>query len=279
MKLYLAITPPPVIKLIIPTAPPAMGLMMFFSGRNFKNKLLALCILIISISTFALGQNEISSDKVEIQGYTNSRVIKVEPDGLKIVHDTGVAKIPAEELSTELRTKYGFDEATIAKIRAKQAKDLEERVEEERINKELEKHKIRIRGRIFQVIGTNRVILDHVEVFKGRKEVQYWVHTGRQPIGVGRTSMNPKADYVPEIVAQYKWVDVWENYSDLVVLEIQDHTLGEGKFIDFETWPIGNFKYFNKLNQERTVELLTTSKSPITLNIINAGGISKRLEF
>lgn len=36
------------------------------------------------------------------------RLIRVEPDGLRVYHSTGMAKVPFELLPKELRTKYGF---------------------------------------------------------------------------------------------------------------------------------------------------------------------------
>ncbi len=41
----------------------------------------------------------------------NARITKVEPDGLKIVHEDGVGKISAELLPDDLRAKYHFDPA------------------------------------------------------------------------------------------------------------------------------------------------------------------------
>lgn len=44
----------------------------------------------------------------EFLSYKSVRVRKVDPDGLKIVHEFGVAKISIEQLSTKQRSKYGI---------------------------------------------------------------------------------------------------------------------------------------------------------------------------
>lgn len=41
--------------------------------------------------------------------YTNLRSTKVEPDGVRFVHDGGIVKIPFEHLSEEIRVKCGYD--------------------------------------------------------------------------------------------------------------------------------------------------------------------------
>jgi hypothetical protein len=66
----------------------------------------------------------------------NAKVTKVEPDGLKIVHEDGVGKVPAELLPDELRAKYSFDPQ---KAKAFRKKTEEEQIEAaKRLRKERE---------------------------------------------------------------------------------------------------------------------------------------------
>jgi hypothetical protein len=55
-----------------------------------------------------------STDRVDIvtQGglvYTNCTIVRVEPDGITVATDNGIAKIGFAELSGEYRKKYGYD--------------------------------------------------------------------------------------------------------------------------------------------------------------------------
>ena len=44
----------------------------------------------------------------ELNGYTAVTIRSVEPDGLRIIHESGASKIPIEKLTEEQRTKYGL---------------------------------------------------------------------------------------------------------------------------------------------------------------------------
>lgn len=44
----------------------------------------------------------------EMSGYTSVTIRNVEPDGLRVMHDTGISKIPIENLTEEQRAKYGI---------------------------------------------------------------------------------------------------------------------------------------------------------------------------
>lgn len=82
--------------------------------------------------------------------YTNSRVIKVTPADLTVMHENGVARIPFEKLSVDWQNKYQFDPAKAEEYRRIQLsiqRDAEEdqrklRAErtkaEEKVMKELE---------------------------------------------------------------------------------------------------------------------------------------------
>lgn len=45
------------------------------------------------------------------------RVLKVEPDGIRVMHSMGMAKIPYESLPEELRAKYGISSSSAQKHR------------------------------------------------------------------------------------------------------------------------------------------------------------------
>lgn len=54
---------------------------------------------------------------------TGVEVLKVEPDGLRVLHSSGTAKVPFTSLSKELQVKYGYD--------SEKAKEFSKAVDEE----------------------------------------------------------------------------------------------------------------------------------------------------
>jgi hypothetical protein len=50
--------------------------------------------------------------------YSGATVTRVEPDGLSITYDDGLAKIPFTDLAPEIRTKYGYDPQKAAEWKA-----------------------------------------------------------------------------------------------------------------------------------------------------------------
>ncbi|MBP7949095.1 MAG: hypothetical protein KA004_05520 [Verrucomicrobiales bacterium] len=57
--------------------------------------------------------------------YQRVRVTAVEPDGLRITHAEGAAKVGFEQLSAEQQKEYGFDAASATAFRQAQQKELE----------------------------------------------------------------------------------------------------------------------------------------------------------
>lgn len=74
--------------------------------------------------------------------YENVTVTLVEPDGLSISHEAGVAKVPFTSLSPELQTKYGYDQekaAAYAVVSAKAQQDAARRRQQIQLQQEMEK--------------------------------------------------------------------------------------------------------------------------------------------
>jgi len=49
--------------------------------------------------------------------FTNAKLSKIEPDGIRIVHEDGIAKLPYEHLPESLREELNFDERQAAAFR------------------------------------------------------------------------------------------------------------------------------------------------------------------
>ncbi len=59
----------------------------------------------------------------ELLEYKGVTVTKIEPDGISIMHETGLAKVPYEKLTPELQAKFGgFDATKAAEFRNKRNK-------------------------------------------------------------------------------------------------------------------------------------------------------------
>ena len=55
----------------------------------------------------------------EFLGYKNVNITRVEPDGLRIMHQNGTRKINFEDLPVDVRNKFRLDEKTALEYRAK----------------------------------------------------------------------------------------------------------------------------------------------------------------
>lgn len=72
--------------------------------------------------------------------YHNSRVIKVTPADLTVMHENGVARIPFENLSQDWRSEYQFDPGEAAEYRRIQ-KEIQTELEKERLRLTAERAK------------------------------------------------------------------------------------------------------------------------------------------
>lgn len=59
----------------------------------------------------------------ELNGYTAVTIRSVEPDGLRIIHESGASKIPIEKLTEEQRAKYGLTLERAAQYRKRLAEN------------------------------------------------------------------------------------------------------------------------------------------------------------
>jgi hypothetical protein len=59
----------------------------------------------------------------ELNGYTAVTIRSVEPDGLRIIHESGASKIPIEKLTEEQRAKYGLTVEGAAQYRKRLAEN------------------------------------------------------------------------------------------------------------------------------------------------------------
>lgn len=95
-----------------------------------------LYILIAILSTGAALLIPVSAiepgDRIDLEGYKNARLLKVEPDGIRIQHATGISKIPLEDLPAEMAKSLGLQKKSADAYRkVNRAKDAQKRLEKQ----------------------------------------------------------------------------------------------------------------------------------------------------
>ena len=136
-----------------------------------KNILFAVAVL-NSLTSIACSEDLIlANGKV----YKDFQVTKVEPDGIRIMHASGMAKIVHEDLPKEIKDKYGFDENKAEKYRmsvedaAKKSKEeYTKRLQEMQRKQALAEEKVK-----------NTPRLTHAESVKGA-----WLRALPRPVGL-----------------------------------------------------------------------------------------------
>jgi hypothetical protein len=82
-------------------------------------------ILIVCLASIALGDD---LKTISGQEYKRVKVTRVEPDGIVIIHKTGVTKLRFSELPPEVQQQFGYGPAKI-EAKSPAAKTVEEKVE------------------------------------------------------------------------------------------------------------------------------------------------------
>lgn len=89
-------------------------------------------ILLAVLFTAAVAEDITTTDG---RTYTAATITKVEPDGIRIIHESGAAKIPFTKLPPDLQKKHGYDPTKAVEF--KQAEDAALAAQEAVLDKEL----------------------------------------------------------------------------------------------------------------------------------------------
>jgi hypothetical protein len=202
--------------------------------------------------------------------YEQVKVRKIEPDGISIIHDTGVAKVLFGKLSPDLQTAYGYDPAkaqehrqvearasliaeAAEKAAAKKRKELAADAKSEEANQAL-RNRVRGMGRLVRIDGSQISdigVIAEIYVMKPQlvaargsmtEKDRKWVFD-RKEDGVIRNTKGVKAG---EVVHFYPngvkpWSDIrisWEGPA----------------------WRIGSIRYKTRQGLLRTCPLFTGSE-------------------
>src|SRR4051812_34416926 len=82
-----------------------------------KTILITLALAAAVFAADSLPPNELTTLKGKT--YRGVKVTKIEPDGIRIVHDGGLAKVVMEELPESWRERFNFDPAAAEQYRIK----------------------------------------------------------------------------------------------------------------------------------------------------------------
>lgn len=181
--------------------------------------------------------------------YKKVSIRKVEPDGLAITHESGLAKVPFAKLSKELQKEHGYDPekaAKFAKERAATVKATEEAIEQE-IAAQQAQEKAKREWVPNDPPGLGPVPLEKVDSPPSETKKPARLVLGKkgkkQPIG-GRVSQ-----VVPEGLLFTGGMSPW-----LLVRHPQQRKLADGSFIKcYASKTDGVYQYVDVVGGQRTV--------------------------
>ena len=112
--------------------------------------------------------------------YKGVTVTKIEPDGIRIMHESGVAKIQIERLPEEVRTQLGLTEAAAEEHREMLQEKREVAQDIALKQRALAANRLIFTGTVFQVTEGGLLLRDvaYTDGTKEEKKIPYKVQTG-----------------------------------------------------------------------------------------------------
>jgi hypothetical protein len=110
---------------------------------------------------FAFQQTAVSEIIPNLAGYEQVEITKVEPDGVRIMHKAGAAKLKFEQLPPDLQKKYGFSAEKAKAFRDKTEAERADRETMDRVVDVLGKVNVAIDGSVVQVLEDG-VLLENI---------------------------------------------------------------------------------------------------------------------
>ena len=198
--------------------------------------------------TFAEGQGE-QTKFDELLGYKNVVVTKVEPDGIRIRHESGMKKLKIEDLPKEIREKFGLNEGAAREYREAALNQEKEAAKAEQASYEqqaalqrAEFLKYTVRGKIQQITPLG-VLLRETSAFRiTEQQIPYEVKvdgpTAFEPNRKVKTETRYKLGKAPA----YK-----EKLSRLVFVkcDVSKYKDSSKPDLEIEAYEMGDFIYRN----------------------------------
>jgi hypothetical protein len=190
----------------------------------------------------------------ELLGFKNVEITKVEPDGIRVSHKDGVAKIKFEQLPFEFRKRFDFNEKSAERYREETKRQQEASARLHEVSAALQEASFGLKGRILQVTDGG-VLMIGGEFTLGRKVEKTVAEAVGRQLGTG-TALSPESR------TEYRFKTTWVQPSSyrgetlFVVCDTTGLTAG-GRFSGI-VFPAGTYSYDSVGGDRKTVEQWTT---------------------
>ena len=105
-------------------------------------KILPICAALLALSVLASAEDQkITITTTDGRKFENVTVSRVEPNGLVLMTDSGIEKVPFTALAFELQKKFGYDPAKASIFQAEQQKADQERVQAINTQRQIQRQK------------------------------------------------------------------------------------------------------------------------------------------
>ncbi|MEX1049310.1 MAG: hypothetical protein WED15_07265 [Akkermansiaceae bacterium] len=192
--------------------------------------------------------------------YKNVTVTKVEPDGIRIVHESGVAKIQIEKLPEEIRTQLGLSDDAAKEHREMLQEKREVALDFAKKQQALASKRLIFTGNVFQVTDGGLLLRNvaYTDGTKEEKKVPYKVKIG------GPTGLNPNARTTYETRYNSEWVLKVRAFADWPIFVGCD-TSGyvDGSTFSSVVYQHGTFSYTNVQGATKTIPSYTTNPKAV----------------
>ncbi len=193
--------------------------------------------------------------------YENVTIRKVEPDGIRIFHSGGIAKIPLEELPAEIAVDLGLNQEDAELHRGNVAVARQEAAVRAQENAYLKDIEGTLSGRVFHVEAGKGLLLHGVRFDDGKKKqikVPYQVRTG------GPTGLYPDRPVTYETRHRLEWVPDALVF-DTVRVECDTRRYVDGSRFKAKAYLMGKYSYQDTDRGEHTVARFSTDPDQVLI--------------
>jgi hypothetical protein len=137
---------------------------------HFHSAFLAVTGVLLVAASIAAAEDFITRQG---KAFKNAEIIKVMPDGIRIIHADGISTVRFEDLTDKQRTEYGLSNTGTTAYRKEQtkAKEIEETARARAVSEAQEERRLdklprySVSGKVLRVLSENRVVL---QIFRNR---------------------------------------------------------------------------------------------------------------
>jgi hypothetical protein len=226
-------------------------------SQNMNTAIACLFLFTLLPALYAEGE-KIKFEK--ISGYVNATVTKIEPDGIRIIHESGVAKIPFESVPEDVRTRLGLNQEAADAHRQKVQVQQQQAATAMKKNQVLGQSRLMFAGSVFQVTDGGLLLrgVSYTDGTKQEKKVPYKVKTG------GPTALYPNARTTYEKRYKSEWVlKVSSMPSWPIFVECDTSGYVDGDKFSGYVYSNGTFAYTNTQGARKTIPAYTTDASKV----------------